>query len=175
MKLAKELSGLTFAAVLLFAHAAASQPNSMGHQRLESYRTKSLDERKIVKTVIDYQESYNSYDAAGVLAVHLPGAMIKAGATGDCSERLVTKEEYVGMVADTLATSKMYNFKLIFLIPKSLSVEGSHATSIVPFILYSIAQDYWEKGIFSFEFRKTDAGWLISRNTWKILDLSYNP
>jgi hypothetical protein len=173
--LVKRLSGLTTIAVLIFAHVTAAQSNPIGYQALEHYQATSPDEGKIVKLVLAYQKAYNSYDAEAVLAVHLPGAMIKAETKGDWSEHLVTKEAYAGIIADKLATSKLYNFKLIFLTPEKITVQENTAESIVPFILYSISQDYWEKGIFNFEFRKTDSGWFISRNTSKILDLSYNP
>ena len=165
----KTLAVLIILGVLVYGGTSATELT------LKDYQAEVLDEKKIVKLVLDYQKAYNLYDPKGVLAVYLPGAIIKAGMKDDRSDHLVTKEEYVGIVADKLATSKMYNFKLMFLTPKKISVEGSTAKFNVPFILYSIAQDYWEKGIFNFDFRKADSGWFISRNTWKILDLFYNP
>ena len=165
----KKLAVLIILGVLIYGGTSATELT------LKGYQAEGLDEKKIVKLVLDYQKAYNLYDPKGVLAVYLPGAISKAGLKGDWSEHLFTKEEYVGIVADKLATSKMYNLKLIFLTPKKITVEGSTAKLNVPFILYSSAQDYWEKGIFNFDFRKADSGWLISRNTWKILDLFYNP
>jgi len=165
----KKLAVLIILGVLVYGGTSATELT------LKDYQAEGLDEKKIVKLVLDYQKAYNLYDPKGVLAVYLPGAIIKAGIKDDWSEHLVTKEEYVGIVADKLATSKMYNLKLIFFTPKKITVEGSTAKLNVPFILYSSAQDYWEKGIFNFDFRKADSGWLISRNTWKILDLFYTP
>ena len=165
----KKLAVLIILGVLVYGGTSATELT------LKDYQAEGLDGKKIVKLVLDYQKAYNLYDPKGVLAVYLPGAIIKAGLKDDWSEHLVTKEEYVGIVADKLATSKMYNLKLIFLTPKKITVEGSTAKLNIPFILYSSAQDYWEKGIFNFDFRKADSGWLISRNTWKILDLFYNP
>ena len=155
--------------VLVYAGTSATELT------LEDYQARSLDEEKIVKLVLDYQEAYNLYDSKGILAVYLPGAIIKAGVKDDWSEHVVTKEEYSGILADKLTKWKMYSFKLRFFTPKKLNVEGNNAKLNVPFMIYSIAQDYWEKGIFSFDFRKADSGWLISKNTWEVVDLFYNP
>ena len=155
--------------VLVYAGTSATELT------LEDYQARSLDEEKIVKLVLDYQEAYNLYDSKGILAVYLPGAIIKAGVKDDWSEHVVTKEEYSGILADKLTKWKMYSFKLRFFTPKKLNVEGNNAKLNVPFMIYSIAQDYWEKGIFDFDFRKADSGWLISKNTWEVVDLFYNP
>jgi len=171
----KKIAVLIILGVLVYGGTSATELTLKDYQDLKYYQARNLDEEKIVKLALDYQKAHNLYDPKGVLAVYLPGAIIKAGMKDDRSDHLVTKEEYVGIVADKLATSKMYNFKLIFLTPKKISIEGSTAKLNIPFILYSIAQDYWEKGIFNFDFRKADSGWFISRNTWKILDLFYNP
>ena len=171
----KKLAVLIILGVLVYGGTSATELTLKGRQALKYYQAESVDEEKIVKLALDYQKAYNLYDPKGVLAVYLPGAIIKAGMKDDRSDHLVTKEEYVVIVADKLATGKMYNFKLIFLTPKKITVKGSIAKLNVPFILYSTTQDYWEKGIFNFDFRKADSGWFISRNTWKILDLFYNP
>lgn len=169
------VSALIMLGVLVYAGTAATELALKGYQALEYYKARSLDEAKIVKLVLDYQEAYNLYDPKGVLAVYLPGAIIKAGMKDDRSEHMVTKEEYFGILTDKLTKWKMYSFKLKLFTPKKIHVEGNNAKLNVPFIIYSIAQDYWEKGIFNFDFRKVDSGWFISRNTWKILDLFYNP
>jgi hypothetical protein len=165
----KKLSILIVVGVFLYSGTSATELT------LKGYQAEGLDEKKIVRLVLDYQKAYNLYDPKGVLAVYLSGAIIKAGMKDDRSDHLVTKEEYVGIVAEKLATSKMYDLKLIFLTPKKITVEGSTAKLNVPFVLYSTAQDYWEKGMYNFDFRKADSGWFISRNTWKIIDLFYNP
>lgn len=165
----KKLAVLIILGVFVFGGTSTTELT------LKDYQAKGLDEKKIVKLVLDYQKAYNLYDPKGVLAVYLPGAIIKAGIKDAGSEHLVTKEEYVGIVADQLATRKMYDLKLIFLAPKKITVEGSTAKLNVDYMLYSSAQHYWEKGMFNFDFTKADSAWLISRNTWKILDLSYNP
>ena len=165
----KKLSVLIMLGVLVYAGTSATELT------LEDYQARSLDEEKIVKLVLDYQEAYNLYDSKGILAVYLPGAIIKAGVKDDWSEHVVTKEEYSGILADKLTKWKMYSFKLRFFTPKKLNVEGNNAKLNVPFMIYSIAQDYWEKGIFDFDFRKADSGWLISKNTWEVVDLFYNP
>ena len=165
----KKLSALIMLGVLVYAGTSATELT------LQDYQARSLDEEKIVKLVLDYQEAYNLYDSKGILAVYLPGAIIKAGVKDDWSEHVVTKEEYSGILADKLTKWKMYSFKLRFFTPKKLNVEGNNAKLNVPFMIYSIAQDYWEKGIFDFDFRKADSGWLISKNTWEVVDLFYNP
>lgn len=165
----KKLAVLIILGVLVYGGTSATELT------LKDYQAEGLDEKKIVKLVLDYQKAYNRYDPKGVLAVYSPGAIIKAGIKDAGSEHLVTKKEYVGIVADKLATRKMYDLKLIFLAPKKITVQGSTAKLNVPYMLYSSAQYYWEKGMFNFDFRKADSGWLISRNTWKITDLSYNP
>ena len=161
--------------VLSSLNVAATQSTPGVNECLRDYHGKSADEQEIVKVVLDYQKAYNSYDPMGVLAVHLPGAMIKAGLKDDWSEHFVTKEEYAGIVADKLNQRKMYSFKLEFFTPDRMNVEGDSAKLTVPFITYSTLEDYWERGVFDFDFRKTDSGWLISKNTWTILDLFYNP
>jgi len=152
------VSVLVMLGVLLYVGTAVAELNLRGYRALEDYRAKSLDEAKIVKLLLD-----------------LPGAIIKAGMKDDRSDHMVTKEEYFGILTDKLTKWKMYSFKLKLFTPKKTNVEGNNAKLDVPFILYSIPQDYWEKGIFNFDFRKVDSGWFISRNTWKILDLFYNP
>jgi len=169
------VSVLVMLGVLLYVGTAVAELNLRGYRALEDYRAKSLDEAKIVKLLLDYQKAYNLYDPKRVLAVYLPGAIIKAGMKDDRSDHMVTKEEYFGILTDKLTKWKMYSFKLKLFTPKKTNVEGNNAKLDVPFILYSIPQDYWEKGIFNFDFRKVDSGWFISRNTWKILDLFYNP
>jgi len=165
----KKLSALIMLGVLVYAGISATELT------LENYQARSLDEEKIVKLVLDYQEAYNLYDSKGILAVYLPGAIIKAGVKDDWSEHVVTKEEYSGILADKLTKWKMYSFKLRFFTPNKINVEGSNAKLNVPFMIYSIAQDYWEKGIFNFDFRKADSGWLISKNMWEVVDLFYTP
>jgi hypothetical protein len=171
----RKLAVLIILGVLVYGGTSATELTLKEHQALKYYQAESVDEENIVKLVLDYQKAYNLYDPKGVLAVYLPGAIIKAGMKDDRSDHLVTKEEYVVIVADKLETGKMYNFKLIFLTPKKINVQGNNAKLNVPYILYSIAQDYWEKGIFNFDFRKADSGWFISRNTWEVEDLFYNP
>jgi hypothetical protein len=169
------VSVLIMLGVLVYAGTAATELTLKGYQALEDYKARSLDEAKIVKLLLDYQEAYNLYDPEGVLAVYLSGAIIKAGLKDDRSDHIVTKEEYFGILTDKLTKWKMYSFKLKLFTPKKVNVEGNNAKLNVPFILYSIAQDYWEKGIFNFDFRKVDSGWLISKNTWEVVDLFYNP
>ena len=169
------LPGLMMLFVLVSPNVATTQSTPSVNERLRYYHGKSVDEQEIVKLVLDYQKAYNSYDPVGLLAVHLPGAIIKAGVKDDWSEHLVTKEEYAGIVADKLSECKMYSFRLEFFTPKRINSEGNTAELTVPFITYSTSQDYWEKGVFDLEFRKTDSGWLISKNTWTVLDLFYNP
>jgi hypothetical protein len=169
------LPGLMMLAVLVTPNVASTQSTPADNERLSYYHGKSADEQKIVKLLLDYQKAYNSYDPMGVLAVHLPGAIIKAGLKDDWSEHFVTKEEYASIVAEKLNQRKMYKFSLEFLTPKRINIEGNTAELIVPFITYSNIEDYWERGEFDLEFRKTDSGWLISKNTWRILDLFYNP
>jgi len=169
------VSVLIMLGVLVYTGTSATDLTLKGYQALKYYKAKSLDESKIVKLALDYQEACNLYDPKGVLAVYLPGAIIKAGIKDDKSDHLVTKEEYFGILTDKLTKWKMYSFKLKLFTPKKINVEGNNAKLNVPFILYSIAQDYWEKGIFNFDFRNVDSRWLISKNTWKILDLFYNP
>lgn len=173
----KELSVsvLVMLGVLLYVGTAVTELNLKGYQALEDYRAKSLDEAKIVKVLLDYQKAYNLYDAKRVLTLYLPGAIIKAGMKDDRSDHMVTKELYFDILTDKLTKWKMYNFKLKLFTPKKRNVEGNNAKLDVPFIIYSIAQDYWEKGIFNFDFRKVDSRWLISKNTWEVVDLSYNP
>ncbi len=142
---------------------------------LKDYQARNLDEEKIVKLTLDYQEAYNLYDSKRILAVYLPGAIIKTRMKDDSSEHTVTKEEYLDILVDKIAAWKLYSFKLKLFTPNTINVQGNSAQLNVPFMIYSISQDYWEKGIFNFDFRKADSGWFISRNTWKILDLFYNP
>ena len=165
----KKLSVLIMLGVLVYAGTSATELS------LKDYQARSLDEERIVKLVLDYQEAYNLYDSKGILAVYLPGAIIKAGVKDDWSEHVVTKEEYSGILADKLTKWKMYSFKLRLFTPNKINVEGNNAKLNVPFMIYSITQDYWEKGIFNFDFRKADSGWLISKNTWEVVDLFYNP
>lgn len=161
--------------VLVSGGTSATEPTLKGYQALRYYQARSLDEEKIVRLVLKYQKACNLYDPKGVLAVYLPGAIIKAGVKDDWSEHMVTKEEYVSILADKLTKWEMYSFKLKLFTPKKINVEGNNAKLNVPFILYSIAQDYWEKGIFNFDFRRADSGWLIKKNTWEVVDLFYNP
>jgi hypothetical protein len=95
-----------------------------------------------VKLVLDYQKAYNLYDPKGILAIYSPGTIIKAGIKDAGSEHLVTQEHYIGIVADKLATGKMYNLKSIFLVPKKITAEGSTAKLNVPYMLYSSSQYY---------------------------------
>lgn len=171
----KKLSVLIMLGVLVYAGTSTAKLTLKGYQDLKYYQARNLDEEKIVKLALNYQKAYNLYDPKGVLAVYLPGAIIKAGIKSSWSDHLVTKEEYFGILTDKLTKWKMYSFKLKLFTPKKINVQGNNAKLNVPFILYSTAQDYWEKGIFNFDFRKADSGWFISRNTWKILDLFYNP
>ena len=171
----KKLSILIVLGVFLYTGTSASELTLEGYQDLKNYHARNVDEEKIVKLALDYQEAYNFYEAKGVLALYLPGAIIKARMKDGRSEHLVTKEEYFDILVDKIATWKMYSFQLKLFTPKKIKVEGNNAKLIVPFIIYSIPQDYWEKGIFNFELRKADSGWFISRNTWEIIDLFYNP
>jgi len=165
----KKLTVLIILWVLIYGGTAAAELT------LKGYQARNLDEEKIVKLALDYQEAYNLYDPKKILAVYLPGAIIRAGMKDGRSEHMVTKEEYLDILVDKVAAWKMYSFKLKLFAPKKINVQGNSAKLNVPFIIYSIPQDYWEKGIFNFDFRKADSRWFISRNTWKILDLFYNP
>jgi hypothetical protein len=171
----KILPGLIMLVASVSPNVAATQSTPGVNERLRYYHGKSVNEQEIVKVILDYQKAYNSYDPIGVLAVYLPGAIIKAGVKDDWSEHFVTKEEYAGIVADMLSKRKMYSFILELFEPKGINVEGNTAELIIPFITYSTSEDYWERGVFDLECRKTDSGWLISKNTWKVLDLFYNP
>jgi hypothetical protein len=165
----KKLTVLMILWVLVYGGTSAAELT------LKDYQARNLDEEKIVKLTLDYQEAYNLYDSKRILAVYLPGAIIKTRMKDDSSEHTVTKEEYLDILVDKIAAWKLYSFKLKLFTPNKINVQGNSAQLNVPFIIYSIPQDYWEKGIFNFDFRKADSGWFISRNTWKILDLFYNP
>ena len=171
----KKLAVLILLGVFVCEGTSATEPILKGYQDLKYYQARSLDEEKIVKLVLDYQKACNLYDPKGVLAVYLPGAIIKVRMKDGRPEHLATKEEYFNIVVDNIALWKMYSLKLKLFTPQKIEVEGNNAKLKVPFIIYSTPQDYWEKGIFNFDFRKVDSGWFISRNTWKILDLFYNP
>jgi hypothetical protein len=165
----KKLTVLMILWVLVYGGTSAAELT------LKDYQARNLDEEKIVKLTLDYQEAYNLYDSKRILAVYLPGAIIKTRMKDDSSEHTVTKEEYLDILVDKIAAWKLYSFKLKLFTPNTINVQGNSAQLNVPFMIYSISQDYWEKGIFNFDFRKADSGWFISRNTWKILDLFYNP
>jgi hypothetical protein len=171
----KKLAVLIIFGVFVYGGTSATELTLKGYQDLKYYQARNLDEEKIVKLALNYQKAYNLYDPEGVLAVYLPGAIIKAGMKDDRSDHVVTKEEYFGILTDKLTKWKMYGFKLKLFTPKKINVQGNNAKLNVPFILYSIAQDYWEKGIFKFDFRKSDSEWFISKNTWDVVDLFYNP
>jgi hypothetical protein len=129
----------------------------------------------MVKLLLDYQNGYNLYDPVEVLSLYLPGALIKAALKDGSSEQIVTKEEYGGIVEGNFEKRKMYDLILKLFVPKKVTVENNTATFVIPFITYSIPQNYWEKGVFHFEFRKKDDGWFISKETREILDLYYIP
>jgi hypothetical protein len=171
----KKLAVLIIFGVFVYGGTSATELTLKGYQDLKYYQARNLDEEKIVKLALNYQKAYNLYDPEGVLAVYLPGAIIKAGMKDDRSDHVVTKEEYFGILTDKLTKWKMYSFKLKLFTPKKINVQGNNAKLNVPFILYSITQDYWEKGIFKFDFRKSDSEWFISKNTWDVVDLFYNP
>ena len=174
-KFMKKFAALIIIGIFLYGGASARELTLKGYKDLKHYQARNGDEEEIVRLVLNYQKAYNLYDPKEVLAVYLPGAIIKAGMKDDRSEHLVIKEEFFGILSEKLTTWKMYSFQLKLFTPKKINVQGSNAKLNVPYILYSISQDYWEKGIFNFDFRKSDSGWFISRNTWKILDLFYNP
>jgi len=169
------IAGLTMMAFLASVNVAANQSILMDSPALDCYQARSLDEQKIVNLLFDYQNAYNSYDPVEVLSLYLSGAIIKAGLKDDWSEHIVTKEEYHSIIVENFRKRKMYCFILKLFIPREVNVENKTAKFMVPFITYSITQHYWEKGIFNFEFRKTDSGWLISKNIWEVLDLHYSP
>jgi hypothetical protein len=171
----RKLVVLLIVGIFFYEGASAKELTFKGYQDLKHYKARSGDEEKIVKLALNYQKAYNLYDHKGVLAVYLPGAIIKAGMKEDRSEHLVTKEEFFDILSEKLTTWKLYNFQLKLFTPKKINIQGGNAKLSAPFIIYSIAQDYWERGIFKFDFRKTDSGWFISRNMWKIVDLFYNP
>jgi hypothetical protein len=169
------ISALTMFAFLASVNVTANQSILTESPSLECYQARSLDEREIVKLLFDYQNAYNAYDAVEVLSLYLPGAIIKAGIRDDWSENIVTKEEYDRIIGENFSKRKMYCFTLKLFLPKEVNVEKNTAKFIVPFVTYSVTQHYWEKGIFNFEFRKTDSGWFISKDIWEILDLHYAP
>ena len=174
-KFMKKFAVLIIVGIFFYGGASARELTLKGYQDLKYYQARNVDEENIVKVVLNYQKACNLYNLKEVLAVYLPGAIIKAGMKDDRSEHLVTKEEFFVILSEKLTTWKMYSFQLKLFTPKKINVQGSNAKLNVPYILYSISQEYWEKGIFNFDFRKSDSGWFISRNTWKILDLFYNP
>jgi len=169
------ISELTMLAFLASVNVTANQSILTDSPALNCYQARSLDEQEIVELLFDYQNAYNSYDPVEVLSLYLPGAIIKAGMKDDWSEHIVTKEEYNSIIDENFSKRKMYCFILKLFIPKEVNLEKNTAKFIVPFITYSITQHYWEKGLFNFEFKKTDSGWLISKNIWEILDLHYSP
>jgi len=171
----KKLAAFIILGFLVYGNTSAKELTFTGYQDLKDYQARSLDEKNIVKVALNYQKAYNLYNPQKVLEVYLQGAIIKAGMEDDSSEHLVTKEEYFGILSEKLTKWKMYGFQLKLFTPQKINAQGNTAKLNVPYVIYSITQDYWEKGIFKFTFRKTDSGWFISRNTWKILDLFYNP
>jgi hypothetical protein len=171
----KKLVVLMILGVLVYGNTSANELTLTGYQDLKNYQARNLDEENILKVALNYQKACNLYNPQKVLEVYLQGAIIKAEMQGGSSEHLVTKEEYSGILAEKLSKWKMYSFQLKLFTPQKINVQGDHAKLHVPYVIYSITQDYWEKGIFKFNFRKADSGWFISRNTWKILDLFYNP
>ena len=171
----RKFAALIILGILFNGSTSARELTLKGYQDLKNYQARNVDEEKIVKLALNYQKAYNLYDHKGVLAVYLPGAIIKAGIKDDRSEHLVTKEEFFGLLAEKLTTWKLYNFQLKLFTPKKINIQGSNAKLSVPFIIYSITQGYWEKGIFKFDFRRSNSGWFISRHTWEIIDLFYNP
>jgi hypothetical protein len=167
---------LTMLALLTsVSQPAANHSILTEYPALSSYQAKSMDEQKIVKLLINYQNSCNAYDPVEVLSLYLPGALIKVGRKGGNSEQIVTIEEYGAEVAENFEERKMYDLVLKFFTPKEVTVNGNAAKLVIPFITYSIPQNYWEKGVFNFEFRKTDAGWLVSKDIREITDLYYIP
>lgn len=75
----KKLSVLIMLGVLVYAGTSTAKLTLKGYQDLKYYQARNLDEEKIVKLALNYQKAYNLYDPKGVLAVYLPGAIIKAG------------------------------------------------------------------------------------------------
>ncbi|MCD6387984.1 MAG: hypothetical protein J7L69_01140 [Desulfobulbaceae bacterium] len=167
--------------ILMTINSTAREPQPLDHWRLNekqflnNYRTRNLDEQQIVKLALDYQQACNLYDPAGVFATYAPGALIKAGINDTGSAQMVQKEKYFPLLVEKLSKWKLYHFTLQLLAPEAIHVKKEEATLHVPYLIVSITQEYWEKGIFIFGCRKTGNRWLISNSTGTIKDLHYNP
>jgi hypothetical protein len=155
-------------------HPLDCQPSNE-RQDLNNYQAQNVDEKHIIKLVLTYQKACNLYDPASVFATYAPDALIKAGINDAGSARMVKKEKYFALLVEKLSKWKLYHFTLHLLTPEKIHVKGNKAILHVSYLLFSLTQEYWEKGSFTFDLRKAGDKWLISKNSWAIKDLHYNP
>ncbi|MBN1956930.1 MAG: hypothetical protein JXQ81_01295 [Desulfuromonadales bacterium] len=168
-------------AVTVCCQSAACREIPLQHQSVQDPKPLDLrdvhnpEEREIVALLKAYENACNRYHAEGVYLLYSADALMgewggaaASGVDGGQSLRLAVLEE-------KLAQWDLYQFTLRLQPLKSFTLEDDQATVELPYLFYSVTQDYWEKGTFRLVCKKEEGAWKISLSERRIEDLHYTP
>lgn len=142
---------------------------------LSNYQTQKAEEKKIVRLLQAYENAGNRYDPVDIYETYSAGAQISECSNDANAPQWQDKKAYFSVLKEKLEKWELYKFTLQLWAPNSIVFQKNMATAEIPYLLYSLSQDYWEKGIYRFDFKKEGDRWGIYKSKRTIIDLRYIP